>query len=49
MKTFNYSIFKEAKCDNEIFSSVAKINEFKGKQSNLNFLNKAKITKLMED
>ena len=49
MKTFNYSIFKEAKWDNEILSSVAKINEFKGKQSNLNFLNKAKITKLMDN
>ena len=49
MKTFNYSIFKEAKWDNEILSSVAKINEFKGKQSNLNYLNKAKITKLMDN
>lgn len=48
MKIFNYSVYKEITWDNEILGYLSQIHEFKGKLSNIELKNKAKINKLVE-
>ena len=48
MRHFNYSKYKNVTWDNEILGYISQIHEFKGKLSNIELKNKAKINKLVE-
>lgn len=48
MRLFNYSKYKDVTWDNEILGYISQIHEFKGKLSNIEIKNKAKINKLVE-
>ena len=48
MKIFNYSKYKNVTWDNEILGYISQIHEFKGRLSNIELKNKAKINKLVE-
>lgn len=48
MRIFNYSTYKDVTWDNEILGYISQIHEFKGKLSNIELKNKAKINKLVE-
>ena len=48
MKIFNYSKYKDVTWDNEILGYISQIHEFKGRLSNIELKNKAKINKLVE-
>ena len=48
MRLFNYSKYKDVTWDNEILGYISQIHEFKGKLSNIELKNKAKINKLVE-
>lgn len=48
MKIFNYSKYKDYSWDNEILGYISQIHEYKGKLSNIELQNKAKINKLVE-
>lgn len=48
MKVFNYSIYKKVTWDNEILGYVSQIHELRGRLSNIEINNKAKINKLVE-
>ena len=48
MRFFNYSKYKDVTWDNEILGYISQIHEFKGKLSNIELKNKAKINKLVE-
>ncbi len=48
MKVFNYSKYKNITWDNVILGYISQIHEFKGRLSNIELENKAKINKLVE-
>lgn len=48
MKIFNYLVYKDITWDNEILGYLSQIHEFKGKLSNIELKNKAKIKKIVE-
>lgn len=48
MRIFSYSNYKKIAWDNEILGYVSQIHELKGKLSNIELANKAKISKLVE-
>ncbi len=48
MRIFNYSQYKDITWDNEILGYISQIHEFRGKLSNIELKNKAKINKLVE-
>lgn len=48
MRLFNYSQYKDVTWDNEILGYISQIHEIKGKLSNIELKNKAKINKLVE-
>lgn len=48
MIVFNYSKYKDVTWDNEILGYISQIHEYKGKLSNIELKNEAKINKLVE-